>query len=66
MAASIPLITVEGIKWVNPPNLNTPSNTWSNPANSYRQKEYFNASQVRNSRRTDGGKARSRPAYADM
>ena len=32
IAASIPFITAEGMKWVKPPNLKTPSNTCNKPA----------------------------------
>ena len=38
IAASIPLITADGMKWVKPPSLKTPSNSWMIPATATERK----------------------------
>ena len=39
IAASIPFMTVDGMKWVKPPNLNMPSNTCISPATATERKK---------------------------
>ena len=40
IAASIPLITAEGIKCVKPPSLKNPNNSWISPATETERKKY--------------------------